>query len=312
MHSSMVSSLLGLITVGAVGLFPLGCQSGGIGDPCVPEDEYQSGFAGFKVTEENIESRSFQCESRICLVNHLQGRVSCPLGQPPIVDSSLPGRHACSPDTPGTCAGSEQCVPAEVSTRPCDPGKPDQGAADCAGHGSSCHPEGRFCQCNDSSECAEAGAGFHCDASDKRCKSFVCHQPGNCQSTNAAPEQNRIQVGGGDPIPKDCCVPGTDTPVTSPVCGQCDKASRRSAEDAVYCSCRCGPVEGEVDDGTSTFCECPSGYACEEIRPNLNLGDEQLTGKYCIKEGTRFTSESACGLVDGFTRSDLCEGLSRN
>ena len=28
-----------------------------------------------------MESRSFQCETRVCIVNHFQGRVSCPYGQ---------------------------------------------------------------------------------------------------------------------------------------------------------------------------------------------------------------------------------------
>jgi hypothetical protein len=58
-----------------------GCQSGGVGDPCIPEDEYQPSFSGFAAAELNIESRSFQCETRVCLVNHFRGRVSCPLGQ---------------------------------------------------------------------------------------------------------------------------------------------------------------------------------------------------------------------------------------
>jgi len=68
--------LLGLSALGAVG-----CTPGGVGDPCTPEDEYQQTFNGFQVTETNVESRSFQCETRICLVNHFQGRVSCRLGQ---------------------------------------------------------------------------------------------------------------------------------------------------------------------------------------------------------------------------------------
>ena len=59
----------------------LGCNPGGVGDPCTPEDEYQQYFNGFQVTETNVESRSFQCETRLCLVNHFQGRVSCRLGQ---------------------------------------------------------------------------------------------------------------------------------------------------------------------------------------------------------------------------------------
>jgi hypothetical protein len=65
----------------ALGVLAFGCQSGGIGDPCVPEDEYQQYFSGYEVTEVNIESKSFQCETRLCLVNHFNGRVTCPYGQ---------------------------------------------------------------------------------------------------------------------------------------------------------------------------------------------------------------------------------------
>lgn len=65
----------------SVGFCALACQAGGVGDPCIPEDEYQQKFAGYDVGEVNIESRSFQCETRVCLVNHFQGRVSCPYGQ---------------------------------------------------------------------------------------------------------------------------------------------------------------------------------------------------------------------------------------
>ena len=57
------------------------CESGGVGAPCVPEEEYDLDFAGFVKGEVNVESRSFQCESRVCLVKHFQGRVSCPYGQ---------------------------------------------------------------------------------------------------------------------------------------------------------------------------------------------------------------------------------------
>ncbi len=66
----------------ALGLAAIGCESGGVGDPCIPEDEYQADFAGYGIGEVNIESRSFQCETRLCLVNHFEGRVSCPYGQP--------------------------------------------------------------------------------------------------------------------------------------------------------------------------------------------------------------------------------------
>lgn len=79
----------GLWSVALVlGLSALGCTPGGVGDPCTPEDEYQQNFNGFQVTETNVESRSFQCETRVCLVNHFQGRVSCRRGQSSQLDSS--------------------------------------------------------------------------------------------------------------------------------------------------------------------------------------------------------------------------------
>jgi hypothetical protein len=57
------------------------CGGSGIGDPCIPEEEYLTDFPGFNVGEVNVESRSFQCLTRVCLVNHFRGRVSCPYGQ---------------------------------------------------------------------------------------------------------------------------------------------------------------------------------------------------------------------------------------
>jgi hypothetical protein len=80
-----------------LGLMALGCDSGGIGDPCVPEDEYQQAFNGFAETEVNVESKSFQCETRVCLVNHFKGRVSCPYGQKQADIDMLP------PDAPARC-----------------------------------------------------------------------------------------------------------------------------------------------------------------------------------------------------------------
>ena len=290
MTRSIVSTLLGLLSVAAIGTLPAACQSGGIGDPCTPEDEYNPQFAGFKVTEENIESRSFQCQTRICLVNHFQGRVSCPLGQEGLVDATQPGRHACTPDNTSACAEGEVCTEAAALAPECDPEDEDNGSGDCAGFGGVCDSQGRFCRCNTSADCLGAGPTFVCDAADHHCKSYVCHKPGNCQNPTLDAAANKG---------KDCCVPGSDTPVTAPVCGQCAEGSKREAEGAVYCSCRCGVADGEVDDGTFNFCECPTGFECEEIRKNVHLGDEQITGKYCIQEGSKFESANSCGRIEG-------------
>jgi hypothetical protein len=75
------TSSIWLLAISFVGLLTTGCPPGGVGDPCIPEDEYQNAFSGYSIGEVNIESRSFQCETRVCLVNHFQGRVSCPYGQ---------------------------------------------------------------------------------------------------------------------------------------------------------------------------------------------------------------------------------------
>jgi hypothetical protein len=58
-----------------------GCNSTGVGDPCTPEAEYSQAFLGFDVAEVNVEEKSFQCETRLCLANHFEGRVTCPYGQ---------------------------------------------------------------------------------------------------------------------------------------------------------------------------------------------------------------------------------------
>ena len=87
----------------ALGALLPACQSGGVGDPCIAEDEYQSQFPGYGIAESFVESRSFQCETRVCMVNHFQGRVSCPYGQLDPATNNLSNDQRCH--IPGT-AGS--------------------------------------------------------------------------------------------------------------------------------------------------------------------------------------------------------------
>ena len=79
----MTRSILSVLAVAlAVGLVSAsGCSQTGVGDPCTPEQEFDTQFNGFDEQEVNVESKSFQCQTRLCLVNHFQGRVSCPYGQ---------------------------------------------------------------------------------------------------------------------------------------------------------------------------------------------------------------------------------------
>jgi hypothetical protein len=95
----MTRSILALVAaVGFTGaLVGEGCKQTGVGDPCTPEAEYNQAFNGFDQNEVNIESKSFQCQTRLCLVNHFQGRVSCVYGQ----DSAGVGPSGGAAGTPG-------------------------------------------------------------------------------------------------------------------------------------------------------------------------------------------------------------------
>lgn len=173
----------------AVGLFVVGssmilwgCPPGGVGDPCVPEDEYSTAFSGYSEEEVNVESRSFQCETRVCLVNHFRGRVSCPYGQDQAAIDTLPGN---------------------------DPNR--------------------------------------------------CHIPG----TGGNQDHDIVQV---------------------PVSPQLEE---RRASRAVYCSCRCANADGSSDDDAN-YCKCPSGYSCTHLIDDLGLGNEQLAGAYCVRNGTKY------------------------
>jgi hypothetical protein len=76
---NVLAAAVALVAIAAV--TGTGCQSSGVGDPCTPEQEYDPSFLGFDIKEVSVESKSYQCMTRLCLVDHFQGRVSCPYGQ---------------------------------------------------------------------------------------------------------------------------------------------------------------------------------------------------------------------------------------
>jgi hypothetical protein len=126
-----------------LGALNIGCQSGGIGDPCVPEDEYQQYFSGYSVTEVNLESRSFQCETRLCLVNHFNGRVSCPYGQTGPTD-----KYPCH--VPGT-TGDENTIQVPVNKQ--FTGRSPANSVYCSCRCAGPEPEGRYCKCPTGFQC---------------------------------------------------------------------------------------------------------------------------------------------------------------
>lgn len=153
-----------LILASVLGLGPLACEPGGVGDPCTPEDEYQTTFGGYDESEVNVESRSFQCETRVCLVNHFRGRVSCPYGQTE-ADLALPGDDPKRCRIPGT-SGKDPAdqvtvaVPAQLVTRtaaasPEHGGEGVQDSVYCSCRCDGPDPNARYCECPSGFTCTK-------------------------------------------------------------------------------------------------------------------------------------------------------------
>jgi hypothetical protein len=152
MNGSQVAAAFALV----FGALVSGCQSGGVGDPCTPEDEYQRTFAGYAVTETNIESRSFQCETRLCLVNHFQGRTSCPYGQSQASVNDADETSWCH--IPGTADPANRIqnpdkTPVEV--RPQLTGRRAEDAVYCSCRCAGPDPGARYCACPSGYTCSE-------------------------------------------------------------------------------------------------------------------------------------------------------------
>lgn len=114
----------------------------GLGGPCTPTVENDSGFPFFIAGSTLLEAGAPGCVSGSCLVHNFQGRVSCPYGQSEEQAQSDP---ACF--VPGTRAPVRTAVEPQLLSRPAE------AAAIC-----SCHcggpGDGPFCECPDSMECA--------------------------------------------------------------------------------------------------------------------------------------------------------------
>jgi hypothetical protein len=141
-------------------VFALGaaaCESGGVGDPCIPEDEYQNEFSGYGVEEVNVESRSFQCETRVCLVNGFQGRVSCPYGQDEdaIAGGADPGTRCRIPGTSGTNAEDLIGVPVEPQLTNRRAEKTVYCSCRCANAEGGTDDGARYCECPSGFSCTK-------------------------------------------------------------------------------------------------------------------------------------------------------------
>lgn len=72
----------------------------------------------------------------------------------------------------------------------------------------------------------------------------------------------------------------------SPDCDDGDTVADNCMPGRVYCTCRCDAPAGS----STTTCECPDGYACEEVVAT-NAAGAGVRGSYCVKKNTVGDSE---------------------
>lgn len=85
------------------------------------------------------------------------------------------------------------------------------------------------------------------------------------------------KYGQSDAFNDTCKLPGTDLPVSVAVAPQLED---RTAQQAVYCSCRCdGP------DPNAEYCTCADGFECNQVIDDLGLESNE-TGSYCVLAGS--------------------------
>jgi hypothetical protein len=119
-----------------------------VGTPCLPAPESSASFAGFDMQEVSLEVGNAGCPGAVCLVNHFQGRTTCPFGQD--ADGGPVGSATQGCTVPGTGAPVQPSGPDGESVLPwctdrtastavtcscrCanDQGRTDDGASYCA------------------------------------------------------------------------------------------------------------------------------------------------------------------------------------
>lgn len=244
-----------------------------VGAWCVPTQEDDPFFAGFSLLQSSVDPTAGACTNgAVCLVNHFQGRVTCPGGQ----------------QIPLSCQNDEDCMEGECLESTVRV---------------TCNPEP--CQSDEEIDCNQP------DGSNQACRGLVCDEvERQCRCTDDAqcPVVHSCDVDSGLCISRQCAdfnacaVSSGDRQVVLPVCAQCETGSTRSASNAVYCSCVCGAADGAPERGP--YCDCPDGFVCAGLALD---GAASPAAKYCIKKETQYIDGRSCGEVQGYWGPE-CDG----
>jgi hypothetical protein len=114
-----------------------------LGTECLPSVEKDTDFPGFPLGGTSVEFGNAACGTGICVVNHLQGRVSCPYGQSEEVLESNPACFVPNSDEPVTVGVAPQFLERRsnsTATCSCRCDGPGPGPFCHCGRGQSCYP----------------------------------------------------------------------------------------------------------------------------------------------------------------------------
>jgi hypothetical protein len=120
-----------------------------IGSPCIPSLEQSASFDGFNVDDVTVEKSNAACGDAVCLVDHFQGRTTCPYGQDQNGNGPTPDAGSCT--LPGNAS---QKVSGYVNAQCAD--RPANKAVFC-----SCQCSDVYGQPSESSYCT-CPAGYSC------------------------------------------------------------------------------------------------------------------------------------------------------
>jgi hypothetical protein len=160
----------GVVPAGAYAVLGCGETDGGagqdtdassVGTPCTPSLEYSASFGGFDLHDVTLDEGNPSCPGAVCLVDHFQGRTTCPYGQDSQANPANGASSACTvpgsgaPVRPDAVVGGESvqawCFDrkaSDVVECSCRCADPDGGTSDGA----------TYCACPSGYTCAQVVA----------------------------------------------------------------------------------------------------------------------------------------------------------
>jgi hypothetical protein len=166
----------------------------------LPSLEHRQDFPGFSLGDVSVEARA--CGGSDCLVNHFQGRVSCPYGQTAESITNLP------PDSPARCRvpGAHDDAELVGIDVPVEPQRLFRNARDnvyCSCRCNGPDPAANYCACPKHYECVELVRELGLP-SDAQSAGAYCIKVGTAYDPSAF-------------LPADTCGPQQGVPIAGPL-----------------------------------------------------------------------------------------------